>query len=257
MNPLDSEIIVTLVAGTLLVLMLTGLIIVAVVRYQDRKNKHLLDLERMKIEAEQQLLKTKLEVHEKTLLDVSREIHDNIGQGLAVVKLNLNAIKLEDPKMAARVSTAMDQVNRSITDLRNLSKVLSSDYISKESLSTMLEREADVINKAQTFEMTLKIEGEEPTIPSEKRLIIFRMAQESIQNAIKHSKAKRIQVSLGFPEGQCLLNVEDDGQGFDMGNYIRGNGLTNLQSRATVIKGSLDVKSQLGSGTKISLTVPV
>ncbi len=256
MTSTPQEIVITLIGGTFLLLFLVVIIIVATTRYQNRKRRHLADLERMKHEAAQQVLKTRLEVQDKTLTDVSREIHDNIGQILSVVKLNLHAMKPTDHKMIGHVSASIDLMNSAITDLRNISKMLSTDYISTQSLPTLLQREVDVINKSQMFEMELITPGEERPIDPEKQLIIYRIAQECIQNAIKHSEAKKIQISFEFLPHALALEVADDGKGFIYDNNKQGNGLTNLNARVAIIGAMLTIKSKPGEGTRIQLSTP-
>ena len=256
MTSTPQEIVITLIGGTFLLLFLVVIIIVATTRYQNRKRRHLADVERMKNEAAQQILKTRLEVQDKTLTDVSREIHDNIGQILAVVKLNLHAMKPTDHKMIEHVSGSIDLMNSAITDLRNISKMLSTDYISTQSLPTLLQREVDVINKLQMFEMELITQGEDRPIDPEKQLIIYRIAQECIQNAIKHSEAKKIKISFEFLPHAFALEVADDGKGFIYDNKKQGNGLTNLNARVAIIGAMLTIKSKPGEGTSILLSTP-
>ena len=144
----QQDVIATLIAGTLLLLFFASVIVVAAARYQRRKQLHEREIRRIKEEIERELLKTRLEVQEKTLGDVSREIHDNIGQILSVVKLNLHAIRPDSNNIPDLVTNSIGLINNAITDLRNLSKVLNSDFITNHSLGSLLEREVEIVNKA-------------------------------------------------------------------------------------------------------------
>jgi signal transduction histidine kinase len=257
MNPADKEILVTLIGGTLLLLFFVIVVIIAAIRYQNRKQRHLVDLQRLKHEADQLVLKTRLEVHEKTLTDVSREIHDNIGQILSVAKLNLHTMQQKPEVIESQVPLTIDLINNAIKDLRNLSKVLNTDFVQKQSLATLLQREVEVINHAQVVKLALNVQGEEKTLLPERQLIIFRIAQECLQNVIKHAKASEVTIELAYEDHTCLLSVEDDGIGFDATLAKQGNGYTNLMARAGILGAKLDIDSVLGRGSKISLTVPL
>jgi signal transduction histidine kinase len=253
----DEEILITLISGTFLLMFFVIVVIVAAIRYQNRKQRHLAEMERIRQEAEQLLLKTRLEVHEKTLTDVSREIHDNIGQILSVAKLNLHTLQQKPETLDAQVPLTLDLLNNAIKDLRNLSKVLNTDFVQKQSLSTLLQREVEVINHAQVVKLTLKVQGEETTLPPERQLIIFRIVQECLQNVIKHAKASEVTLELAYEDHTCRLSVEDNGIGFDVTLAKQGNGYTNLMARASILGAKLDTESVLGQGSKISLTVPL
>jgi signal transduction histidine kinase len=253
----DEEIIITFIAGTLLLLSLVIVVIVAAIRYQNRKQRHVVELERLKHEADQLVLKTRLEVHEKTLTDVSREIHDNIGQILSVAKLNLHTLQQKPETLDNQVPLTLDLLNNAIKDLRNLSKVLNTDFVQKQSLATLLQREVDVINHAQVVKLSLKVEGEEKAIVPERQLVIFRIAQECLQNVIKHAKATEVALELSYEDKTCRLSVLDNGIGFDVDMAKQGNGYINLMARAGILEAKLDVDSTLGKGSKVSLTVPL
>lgn len=253
----DEEVVFTLISGTILLLFFVVVVIVAAIRYQNRKQRHISDLQRLAYESQQMVLKTRIEVHEKTLTDVSREIHDNIGQILSVAKLNLHAITNKPEAATEQIPAAINLINNAINDLRNLSKVLNADFANKQALSALLQREVEVINRAQVFSITLDVQGEEIPLPGEKHLVLFRIAQECLQNVIKHAQASRVDIRLCYSVETCVLEVADNGIGFDVELAKQGNGYTNLMARSGLIGAKLDVNSILGKGSKISLTVPL
>lgn len=257
MSTTDKEIIFTLISGTFLLLFLVVVVIIAAIRYQNRKQRHVAEMERLKQEAEQLMLKTRLEVQEKTLTDVSREIHDNIGQILSVVKLNLYTLQTKPDKVGEQIPLTLELVNSAIKDLRNLSKVLNADFISKQPLSTLLEREVDVINRAGALQLSLHQRGEEPALNQQKQLIIFRITQECLQNTIKHAQATQVQIDLEFLSNQLKLSVQDNGIGFDFEKAKSGNGYTNLMARAAIIGATLQVVTSPGQGATVSILVPL
>lgn len=253
----DEEVVFTLISGTVLLLFFVVVVIVAVTRYQNRKQRHLTDVQRLQHEAEQLVLKTRLEVHEKTLTDVSREIHDNIGQILSVVKLNLHAIQNRPETTTEQMPLTIELVNNAIKDLRNLSKVLNAEYANKQPLTTLLKREVEVINHAKMFTINMEVAGDEQPLPTDRNLVVFRIAQECLQNVIKHAQASIVDIKVSYSDQTCVVDVEDNGIGFDVSQAKQGNGYTNLMARTGLIGAQLDVNSILGKGSKITLTVPL
>ena len=254
----NQEILITLLGGAFLLLILVIVVVIATMRYPNRKQDHMLDLQRMKLEGAQQLLKVKVEVQEEIFKDVSQEIHDNIGQILSLVKLNLHAVRVKDRKSADQISTTIELVNRALGDLRNLSKRINADFITQQSLSCLLQREVDTINKAPVaFTLTVQTEGNEVNLVPEKKLVTFRIAQECLQNAIKHSKASTIKLYIQFSAGQCTITITDNGVGFHYESVKTGNGFTHLRSRASAIQASLNIDSAPGVGTCIRIVIPL
>lgn len=253
----DNEVVITVVAGSGLLIALTIVVIIAAARYQVRKQRHLADLRHMKLETEQLLLKTKFEVQEKALTDVSREIHDNVGQLLALLKMSIHAIKASDAASEGKRVTSTELVNRVITEVRALSKLLNADYISQQSIADMITREVDYIKRSSVLEVHFSTDGVEPSILPGKKLVIFRIAQECIQNALKHAQAQRLNISVFFTDNNLRLQIQDNGIGFDPSMIEAGNGLLNLKARAKAIGGTLEISTKPMSGCLITLAVSI
>ncbi|MET0392234.1 MAG: ATP-binding protein [Chitinophagaceae bacterium] len=218
-----------------------------------RKNTILLEKERMSIEFEQTLLHSKVEIQEETLNRVSGEIHDNIGQVLSLVRLNLNTIETatEEEKI-----DRMDQLmEKAINDLRNLSHSLDTDIISKSGWIKATERLFNDLAKTGTFRVAFTAEEILPLLSTEKSIILFRMIQEITNNIIKHAKAREIKFQAVGNEMQIVLSISDDGKGFDKATASAGAGLQNLENRAKLIGAKLYIHTEPGSGTTIIIHV--
>src|SRR4029079_4190367 len=120
-------VLLAVVVASLFILMLVIVIIMLFRIYLKRKNKLLLENELMGIQFEQTLLQSKLEIQEQTFRDISQELHDNIGQMLSLLSINLNT--LDAPHEAQRIAKMDDLLTKALTDLRNLSHSLDADYI--------------------------------------------------------------------------------------------------------------------------------
>lgn len=140
-------------------------------------------------------------------------------------------------------------------DLRTLSHTLSGGLITRIPFETSLENELNYIRDDET-QATLRVSGETREIAPDKKLMAFRIVQESINNAIKHGKARSILVSLVYKTGVVILVIEDDGTGFDteLMNVSNGLGLQNMRLRANML-GRFSIVSGKHKGTTITLNI--
>jgi len=241
------------------------IIIVAIVKYQRKTRKYLIEMSELKIKYQEETIKAQLEKEEQTLTRISQEIHDNIGQILSLVKLNLNTLNIEDcpGSVKEKILTSKDLVGKAIVDLRQLSKSLNSLHLSQGYLSELINSELEIINKTGVYGVKFDVTGKEKPFHPQKRLIIFRIAQEALNNIIKHANACHISVTLNYEEKMFGLLIEDDGEGFintQLDSAIlneSGIGLTNMKNRAQLIGGLLKINSVKGKGTSVHLSVPI
>lgn len=258
-----AEEIQIVIAVTVLLFMITSFVVVFIFIHQRKYIKSIRERNKLKHAYEQEILKAQLEMKEQTLHTISQEIHDNIGQLLSLAKLNLNTLDPKNlEKSAEKISSTQHLISDAIQDLRSLSKTLNSDFIRKEYLSQSLQFEVDLINKLGLIPITMKIEGQENPLDPKKQLIIFRIVQEVINNTIKHAKAKSVSIKLSYLAEKFILNITDDGKGFDAatinnkGNR-KGTGIHNIYHRAKLIGAQLSISSKPAAGTNITLSIPI
>ena len=208
----------------------------------------------MQTQFSQALLQTQLEIQEQTLKTISEEIHDNVGQVLSLAKLNLNTLeynteqKLEDTKQL---------ISKAINDLRDLSRSMHGDRIAELGLQQSLTDELQILQNSGEFETHLKTAGENYKLPPQKEMVIFRIVQEALNNAIKHAKAKNISLLLNYQPEVFVLTVQDDGIGFDSDKVQnKGIGLKSMQNRVQLIGGTCTLQSTPSNGTSITIELP-
>lgn len=209
----------------------------------------------MSVQFEQTLLRSKLEIQEETFNYISKEIHDNIGQVLSLVRINLNTmgIKVDEQKIEL-----MDELlGKAITDLRTLSHSLDSDMIRNNGWIRATERLLLALSKTGTIKVSFTADENMPTLGNEKPIILFRMIQEIINNIIKHAAAKEISFSATHSENLILIKIEDNGKGFDKSTVAAGAGLQNLENRAKMINANLTIHTLPGSGTNVNISLNV
>jgi two-component system NarL family sensor kinase len=258
----SAEIIITVIAGTITLLLLGTLIVFFLFLYRKRYQKHLREKEQLRLSYEQELLKTRLEIQEQTFKHISQEIHDNIGQMLSLAKLNLSTMDLSHPAvLEQKITDSKSLVSQAIQDLRRLSHGLSTDYIGDLGLSRAVGQELEMIKKSGGYETQFQVEGTVYTIDKQKELIIYRITQEVLNNIIKHAVAQKIIIYLRYFPEELTLCITDNGKGFDLTplnhNSSFGLGIKNMYSRAQLIGAGFLISSTLGEGTSVTLSVPV
>jgi signal transduction histidine kinase len=214
---------------------------------------------------QQELLKSKMEMQEQILKKVSQEIHDNIGQLLSLILLNINMIiwsKFRNLK--EKVFDTKQITCKAIEDLRGLTKSLNTDYILEIGLEQSVGQELERLKRIGSYETQVNISGKSFKFDEQKKLILFRIFQEAINNIIKHANAKTITVSLQFNQNNFVMEIADDGQGFDPATFASENndlknglGIKSIESRAKLIDAYFYIESSCGHGTKIKIALSV
>lgn len=247
------ELILTVVSVSIFVLLLvvSGFFLFRI--YLKRKNKLLLEQERMNIAFEQTLLKSKLEIQEHTFNDISREIHDNIGQVLSLVRINLNT--LDTSADAEKINLMDELMGKAIADLRNLSHSLNADHIRTNGWLPPVTKLLGDLQKTGKYTTHIYYDENLPLPGSDKPIILFRMIQEIINNIIRHAAADTIHLDARKEDGTLVIKITDNGKGFDVGRSPGGVGLQNLKNRAKMINADLLINSEKGKGTTVTISI--
>jgi signal transduction histidine kinase len=255
--PSESYQIVIGIVVTIIVLLIAVVFIFILVTFANRRKKTFLqEKQSLQLLFNEQLLQSQLEIQEQTLQQISRELHDNLGHIASIIKINLHTLKLEDTEKAvAKIEDTKDLTRQLIGDIKSLSVSLNSDRIAKTGLVKALQTEVERLNKTDLFTATFTQTGPAPEIENDKAIILYRMAQEVLNNMAKHSEANCINVNLNIKDNLFILAFSDDGKGFDVEEQLKssGSGLTNLQKRAGLINAKLSIHSGLGNGTNIAI----
>ncbi|MES2061828.1 MAG: sensor histidine kinase [Bacteroidota bacterium] len=254
---MDERIISIVIAGTVILLTLIIFIIGFLFLYQKRHNSYYSQQEQLKSQFQQELLKTQVEMQEQTLNHISREIHDNITQVLSFVKLNLAIPAKATPEQAEqKISESRNLVAQVINDLRDLSKSLSYEHIIQLGLVQTMEIEADRINKSGIIKIDLAVGGDARNLGEQRELVLFRIFQEALNNALKHSGAKHLKINLDYFDHLFNLTIQDNGVGFPAGKLNNsGSGLRNIVNRAALIGADAVIDSAPGKGCCIKITI--
>jgi two-component system, NarL family, sensor kinase len=142
--------------------------------------------------------------------------------------------------------------------VRGLSKTLNTDWAEDIALPDLLARELEKLEKSNVLKTEFLYDGFACPLHSKNKLIIFRVFQESLNNCIKHAQATCVTVNfhLAQEEETCILEITDNGVGFDLAQAALGSGLTNMRKRIGLLQGQLEIVSQLQRGTRVEIRFP-
>lgn len=232
-------------------------IVLSLVRYKKTQGEHAEEKQALKTIFQQELLKTQLEIQEQTLKNISEEIHDNIGQVLSLVKLNINTMDIQKPlQLEEKIQDSKSLVSKAIIDLRNLSRSINTDYIREIGLLSGIQYELSLLKKTVQYDTIVETDGVIYRMESQKELILFRIFQEAINNIIKHADCSQIAVQLSFQTGCFIMCIRDNGKGFVANYSYSGIGLANMKNRATLMGGEF-ILSTSNAGTEVKVVLPI
>jgi two-component system nitrate/nitrite sensor histidine kinase NarX len=188
---------------------------------------------------------------------LARDLHDAVSQVLFAATTIAEALPQQWERHPARALEGLQQIillNRAaMAEMRMLLLELRPEAINKTHLHTLLSHLVDAAKGRKRIKVALNVEGEDQELPSEVRVALYRIAQESVNNILKHSRATQFTVNLSWQEKEVRLSIVDDGQGFDLAQRDGGLGLGMMRERAEDIGASLDIMSRPGEGTRITV----
>lgn len=190
---------------------------------------------------------------------ISRELHDEAGQGLMALRLYLGLLASESPdhQSATKVEEAVSMLDRTIGDLRRIIARLSPRTLNELGLLAAIRKEARLLGKATGMKGSLDLPANLGGIAHETEIVLYRAVQEALNNIAKHSKATCFSVRLEIEPGNLLLRVEDDGVGFvAKPNFDGSFGLLGMRERIAALGGTLRIRARQGRGTRIRVRVP-
>jgi signal transduction histidine kinase len=244
--------------------LLVGFIVTILFLYQRRQHRQTLEITKMKEEYERETLKSQLEIQEETFKNIGQELHDNIGQMLSVVKLSLAVLPLNDNHDAWEpIQGARQILNKAMMDLANLTKSLHTDRIAQIGLAESIHFELETINRTGLLDLEFSISGIEESFDDQKSIVLFRIFQENLNNILKHSKAKKVQINLTYLDDKFIMKITDDGIGFDVAekknstSSAAGVGLKSIFNRAKLIGADIEMQSETGRGTIVTIQLPL
>lgn len=238
---------------TLLIVVLTMIFIYVV--FIKKKTTLLIRQKEKDMRFEKELATSQVEIKEQTLNYIGQELHDDVGQKLSVVRLRQNQLiaKLKNGEKE-ELNELSELLGECIQDIRDLSKTLITEQIIHFGLTESIEREVERIKKLKLLKIDFITQKQDIDISPKHALILFRIIQESINNILKHSRAKNLTIELEDNDEILCIKISDNGKGFNTRNIQDGSGLKNMELRAKLIHAEFSICSELDKGTKTSIT---
>lgn len=198
-------------------------------------------------------------IQEQTLNHISQEIHDNVGQMLSLVRVQLNLAAQKENKENKIISDAQENIGRAMRDLRDLAKGMSSERIKLLGLYASVEQEVERIRRTGICIVQINCGGNLRAMDHQREIILFRVLQECLQNVLKHSEAKQLDILFLYTDNSLSIQIKDDGKGFMMkpSNASHGLGLMNIRNRIQLMGGQIELETAPGAGTTIRIEVPL
>jgi signal transduction histidine kinase len=207
-----------------------------------------------------------LEVQEEERKRLSRELHDEIGQIMTALRMEIShAQALLDTASTVRVKErlgrARDLADRTVKMVRNISLLLRPSLLDDLGLGPALQREAETFRERTGIRCDFEEQGLSQSQPEPINTCVYRVVQEALNNCQKHSAASRVRVSAKYQPGEILVRIEDNGKGFELDKEGAPRqsgclGLLGMRERASLLGGALELESAPGSGTRVTLRLP-
>jgi len=217
-------------------------------------------LRQQEIDQQRQIIEATISGQEKEKNELGKELHDNVNQILATVKMYLGMVKAKQdiPINIDLVGKSYDYVNMAIAEIRKLTHSLVAPTLGDAVLHESLQEFIKEVNLTHGFKVKLVIEmNKRQIIDKKKELMIYRIVQEQVNNINKHARAKTVNINLKAKDAHLNLSIADDGIGFDTTKNVNGIGLKNIQSRVEFYSGNMNIISSPGKGCTLEITIPL
>jgi len=226
-----------------------------------------------RVRAEADLVRSRQELHEIATASagareqekgrIARELHDELGQALTALKLDLallsGALHAEDPAVAARIDAMRSIVDGTVASTRRIASDLRPMLLDDLGVVAAAQWLAEGFQKRYGIACDLQVDPPEFELADPQATSVYRILQEALTNVARHAQASRVEITLRRTDAGVSLAVRDDGRGFDAAKSARPNafGLVGLRERAYLVDGTIRIDTAPGRGTAIEVAIPV
>jgi two-component system sensor histidine kinase UhpB len=203
-----------------------------------------------------------LAAQEEERARVARDLHDEVNQSLTALLLRLEAARVKAPaELAHELAETKALANRAMEELLMLARQLRPTALDDLGLKAALAGHVKELGRQAGMNVSFDADGDFSALPPDVQLVVYRVAQEALSNAARHSGAETVRVRLLREESQAgdrvELTVGDDGSGFTFDQATRGLGIAGMRERALLVGGDIEVESRPNVGTRVTLRVPL
>ncbi len=200
-----------------------------------------------------------VEAQEEERRAISRELHDEVGQSLSALLMelgNLGAVAPGDAELRRHLDSIRKLAESSVSVVRNMALLLRPSMLDDLGLVPALQWQAREISKRTGMGVTVDAETVADDLPEEHKTCIYRVVQEALHNCARHAEARNVRILVVQEMERIRLSVQDDGKGFDS-VHVRGLGLVGMEERVTHLGGKFYLQSERGRGTELAIEIPL
>jgi signal transduction histidine kinase len=231
-----------------------------ILRLENETASRYQEIARARVELKQ-LSARLVEAQENERRSISRELHDEVGQALSGIRVELANLSR---KIRARdidaLDTQVDEIKALVEDavdvVRNMALLLRPSMLDDLGLVPALQWQAREVSKRTGVRVKLAADGVSEDLPEEHKTCIYRIVQEALHNCVQHAAAGTVRVSVRQEANRILLTIEDDGKGFNA-QQDRGLGLLGMHERVSYLGGTFSVESEPGRGATVCIVLPL
>jgi signal transduction histidine kinase len=247
MDPNQTQVYTTILIICGAFAVFTGFFVVSILRQQKRH-----------IHLQKKHLQEELRALEKDRTRIAADLHDELGPMLSAVKMKISSFELEDEGDNLHKEKTIAHIDSALTRMREISFDLMPRTLLSKGLVAAIRQFISFISNEHGMRIEFN-HDEEVKLSEDKSIQLYRMVQELVQNAIRHSGASLLTIDLRQAEGKLTLKVKDNGKGFNKEEELKragGFGLHNLYNRTELMKGDMYVDTAKGKGTSYSFEIP-
>jgi two-component system sensor histidine kinase UhpB len=197
-----------------------------------------------------------LAAQEAERVGIARDLHDEVGQLLTSVLLELNSIAETAPEHRREIDGTKEAVRRALDEVRRISSELRPEMLEHLGLLSALTELTTTFGRVSGIDVKRDFDPSLPKLAPETELAVYRIAQESLTNVARHSNASRVTISLDRGPDSIVLSVGDDGRGFNGSMPKEHGGLRSMRERALLVDGALAIRESPRGGVEVRLEVP-
>jgi len=205
-------------------------------------------------------LKSFIEGEEKERQRLARELHDGIGQYLISIKMKLESLLyLDETEVKDQISKLRNDFDEILDEIRRISNNLMPSVLEAFGVVFAIRNLCVETSEHTGLKVSLDFKGDFESLNTTIKTYIFRIAQEALNNIVKHAGATRVEIALERKEEEVLFMIRDNGKGFNMKKISTGtgHGMNNMRERVNLLKGGIKIDSHENKGTQILINIPV
>lgn len=249
----QQDILIPILAGTFLFIVLSAFINLLIYLFKKKRSQYLNEMVTLKQSYEQALLQAQVEIQESTFRHIAKELHDNVGQLLSTTKMLMGVTEIRLANVPDTLLTANATLSKAIEETRFLSRSLDKEWLEQFNFLDNLKSEVERINAGEVVKAAIHCAAT-ISMKAEEQIILFRIVQEAVQNALRHARPTQLDVMISNREEALEVKVANNGT--PLPENFHGMGTNNMRHRARLFGGTVQW-TPVHEGTIVTICLPL